>query len=127
MATTNPGPAITSTPEPQLAVGNIQKNGVLTVTLTPVATAAAITAAQTFTAVGLGLVVGDQISTISPPSFAPAGVFPVGATVTAADTLSVNFANVTAGSLTAPAGVYTFEVNRIQPNFSQNAGYMNSF
>ncbi len=127
MATTNPGPAITSSPEPQLAVGNIQKNGVLTVSLTPAATATATTAAQTFSNLGLGLVVGDQISAIAPPSFTPAGVFVVGATVTAADQISVLFANVTAGSLTAPSGLYTIEINRVQPNFTQNAGYLNSF
>lgn len=127
MTTTNPGPAITSSPEPQLCVGNLQKSAVLTVSLTPAATAADITAAQTFSGLGLGLVVGDQISAVSPPSFTPAGVYPVAAIVTAADTISLLFANVTAGSLTAPAGLYTIEVNRVQPNFSQNAGYLNSF
>ena len=127
MATSNPGPAVTTTPEPQLAVGNIQKNGLLTVTLAPAATAAAITAAQTFSALGLGILPGDQISAISPPSYTPAGVFPVSALVTGVDTISILFANVTAGSLTAPTGVYTLEVNRIQPNYVQNSGYMNSF
>lgn len=127
MATSNPGPSITTTPEPQLGVGNIQKSALLSVTLAPAATASAITAAQTFSGLGLGILLGDQISAISPPSFAPAGVYPVSAIVTAADTISMLFANVTAGSLTAPTGVYTLEINRPQPNFVQNSSYLTSF
>lgn len=125
MATSNPGPAVTSNPEPQMGTGNIQKNAILQVSLTPASTATATSAAQVFAGLGLGLLVGDQV-TILPPSNV-AGVFAVSAVVTATDTLSIVFANVTAGALTAAAGMYTLEVNRPQPNFVQNASYMTSF
>ncbi len=128
MSFTNAGPSITSTPEPQGNFGNAYKTAVLTTSITPAAVATVTTAGQSFTlSPGLGLVVGDQISAINPPSYTPAGVFPVGAIVTAADTITITWANVTAGSLTPPAGVYTLEINRIQPGFTQNAGYLNSF
>jgi hypothetical protein len=127
MSTSNPGPAITTTPEPQAPIGNVQKVAVLSVTLAPAATAAAITAAQSFASLGLGLLAGDIVLSITPPAVTPAGVFPVGGIVTAADTVSVLFANATAGSLTAPTGTYVLTVLRPQPYFSQNASYLTSF
>lgn len=127
MASTNPGPSITSGPESQPSFGNVYKTAVLTSSLTPAAVATATTAAQSFTlSPGLGLVAGDQISAITPPSFTPAGVFPIGASVTGNDVISITWANVTAGSLTPPSGVYTIEINRVLPGFTQNAGYLNS-
>lgn len=127
MATTNPGPAITSTPEPQGVIGNIQKNGVLTATITPAALSAAVgTSQQTFSNLGLGLITTDQVSAISPPSYtANYGV--VSAVVSAADAITVTFVNYTAAAVTPPAGAWSVEINRVQPNFSQNAGYLNSF
>ena len=127
MATTNPGAAITTNPQPQAAMGNIYKNAVIAASITPAAVGAATTAVQSFTITALGVVVGDQISAVSPPAATPAGQFVVGAAVTAADTVAITFANVTAGSLTPPAGVYQFEVNRVQSNASFPSGYLNSF
>lgn len=128
MASTNPGPSITSGPESQVSYGNIVKSAVMTSSLTPSAVASATTASQSFTLnPGLGLLVGDQVSTVNPPSYTPAGVYPVGAIVTGADTISITWANVTAGSLTPPAGTYTLEINRQQSSFTQNAGYLNSY
>jgi len=128
MSTSNPGPAITATPQPQASIGNIQKNALIGASITPAAVATVTTAGQSFTIAGLGVIVGDQISAVSPPAITPAGVFVVGASVTAADTVQVVWANVTAGSLTPPAGVYTFEVNRPQPLAAlPTGGYLNSF
>lgn len=127
MTTVNPGPAVTTASQPQAAIGNIQKNALLGATLTPVGVATATTAVQAFVLVGLGVVVGDQISTVSPPAATPAGVFVCSASVTATDTVSITWANVTAGTLTPPAGVYTFEVNRPQSLATFQTEYLNSF
>lgn len=127
MATSNPGPAITTNPQPQAAMGNIYKNAVIGASITPVSVAINTTAAQSFVITALGVLVGDQISCVSPPTSAPLGQFVVGASVTAADTVAITFANITAGALVPPAGVYMFEVNRVQPNASFPTGYLNSF
>lgn len=108
-------------------MGNIVKNFVGPISITPASVASATSAAQSFTSAAPGVVVGDQISAISPPSNTPAGVFPLYATVTAADTISIVFVNVTAGALTPPAGNYTIEVNRVQTLASAPSGYLNSF
>lgn len=128
MATSNPGAAVTTTVQPQAAIGNIIKNLLANASITPAAVGAATTATQSFSIPAFGVIVGDQVSAVSPPSAAPAGVFVVGATVTAADTIQIVWANVTAGSLTPPAGVYTFEINRAQSLASlPTTGYLNSF
>jgi len=127
MTTTNPGPSIAANPQPQAAMGNIYKNALIGASITPASVGAATTAGQSFNIPGLGALVGDQISCVSPPSIAPAGVIPVGATVTASDTVQVVWLNATAGALTPPAGIYTFEINRVQTSTSFPVGYLNSF
>jgi hypothetical protein len=127
MPFTNAGPSTSSNPQPQAGVGNIQKSAILTASITPAAVAAATTAGQSFTLTGLGVVVGDQVAVSGVPAITPAGTFPIGANVTATDTVQIVWANVTAGSLTPPAGTYTFEVNRAQTLSVSPTGYMNSF
>jgi hypothetical protein len=127
MSSTNPGPAVTTGNESQVSIGNIQKSVVLTTSLTPASVASATTAAQSFTvSPSLGLVIGDQVSAINPPSYTPAGVYPVGGIVTAADTISITWANVTAGALTPPAGTYTIEINRIAAGIVPGTAYLNN-
>ena len=98
--------------------GNVQSTFILTVTLTPVATATATTAEQNFTVPGLA--VGDQISDISYIG----GAFPntllsiANARVSANNTLTLAISNSTAGSLTYPSGSYYLEVNRPYPGLS---------
>lgn len=70
--------------------------------LTPSAVSANTSAEQTFSVPGL--VVGD-IVTVNPPSNV-AGLALTHARVSAADTLAITWANVTAGSLTPPSGTY---------------------
>lgn len=96
---------------PQLITyGNVQSTFVLSLTLTPAATAAATTLEQTFTVPGLQL--GDQVSGIT-AQFAYASLVSLDSyRVSAANTLAIAFTNGTAGSLTAPAGVYYVEINR---------------
>lgn len=76
--------------------------------LTPVSVGAATCAEQNFTVPGL--VVGDSVD-ITPPSIT-AGVAPVCARVSAANTLTVTFCNATAGALVPAAGVYRIRVMR---------------
>jgi hypothetical protein len=73
-------------------------------TLTPAATAAVSVVEQTFTIAGVN--VGDTVVVSAPGVTAGVGI--AGARVTAANTVGISFANTTAGSLTAPAGVYRF-------------------
>jgi len=127
MSSSNPGAAVTTASQPQASIGNIQKNAILsTPSITPTSVASATTAQQSFSGLGLGLQVGDQVTACAAPSFL-AGVFIAQATVTAADTLQITFGNVTAGALTPPAGAYVIEVNRPQSLASVPSGYMNSF
>ena len=99
----------------EIAFGNLQSTFLLTVTITPAATGAATTLEQTFTVPGLQ--VGDQISGIQ-PQFAYSSLVSLDTyRVSAANTLAIAFSNGTAGSLTAPAGLYYIEVNRPDPAF----------
>jgi len=96
---------------PQLVTfGNLQSTFLLTISLTPAATAATTTLEQTFTVPGLQ--VGDQISGISPQFAITTLVDIVNARVSAANTLALAFSNATAGSLTYPSGSFYLEVNR---------------
>jgi len=96
---------------PQIVTyGNIQSTFLLTVSITPAATAATTTLEQTFTVPGLQ--VGDQISGVSPQFAITTQVDIVNARVSAANTLALAFSNVTAGSLTYPSGSFYLEVNR---------------
>jgi hypothetical protein len=67
--------------------------------LSPAQIAANTTAEQTFTVVGL--MTSDKVFVNKPT--AQAGIGIVGARVSAADTLAITFANVTAGALTPTA------------------------
>lgn len=71
-------------------------------TLTPVSVAANTTAEQTFTVTGL---VSGQPVEVSKPS-AQKGLAVVGARVSAANTLALNYANVTANAITPPTEQY---------------------
>jgi hypothetical protein len=103
---------------PQIVTfGNIQSSFILTVSITPAATAATTTLEQTFTVPGLQ--VGD-ILTISPQFAISTLVTIENARVSAANTLAIAFNNSTAGSLTYPSGSYAIEVNRPYPGLSMS-------
>ena len=113
---TNPGPASVSTPSPQMPVGNIWKDGVFSVTLSPVSVAANTSAEQTFAATGIGLLTTDVVVVQKPTS--QAGLVLGGTRVSAADTLAINFGNLTAATITPTASeVYKVAVFRVQPNY----------
>jgi hypothetical protein len=71
--------------------------------LTPSSVGANSTSAQTFTVVGL--TTADKVLVNGPAI--TAGVVPVHVRVSAADTLQIVFANLTAGALTPASGTYT--------------------
>jgi hypothetical protein len=98
----------------QIKIGVSPLSTVLTVmgrvsqSLTPASVGAATCAEQNFTVTGLA--VGDFVD-LTPPSIT-AGVAPVCARVSAANTLTVTFCNPTAGALVPAAGVYRIQVTR---------------
>lgn len=116
----NPGPNVSTQPDTvQSPIGNVQKIGVFTIALTPAAVAATTAPTQVFAATGIGLLTTDAIE-VSPPSVT-AGVALATAFVSAVDTITLQFVNPTAGSLTPPAGNYTVTVLRVQPNWIKPA------
>lgn len=84
--------------------GNVQGCDLFTATLTPASVANATTAEQTFTITGLSL--GNWIYVVKPSTQAGLGI--VNCRVSAANTLAIAFANVTATTITPTAAeVYT--------------------
>ena len=114
MATINPGPAITQTFEPVAPMGNVQKWGEFPLSLTPAATTASTTAAQTFSSTGIGLQTTDYVQ-VSFFGAQTAGVFVANAYVSATDTLVIQFGNVTASTPTPASGTYIVTVYRVAP------------
>ena len=118
---TNPGPNSSTTPDTvQMATGNIWKVGVFNITLSPISVANATSAEQTFAATGIGLLTTDLVLVQKPTS--QAGLVLGGSRVSAADTLAINFGNLTSATITPTASeVYTIGVWRVQPNWTAPA------
>ena len=90
-------------------LGNLVKQSVISVTLTPASVAINTTAEQTFTV--NGLLAGDFVSCNKPTAQAGLGI--VGCRVSAANTLAITFSNNTAGAITPTAAqVYLILVTR---------------
>ena len=89
--------------------GNIVKQSVISITLSPALVAINTTAEQTFTVNGLQ--VGDHVVVQKPTAQAGLGI--VGSRVSAANTLAITFSNNTAGTITPTASqVYKILVSR---------------
>lgn len=99
-----------------IAFGNVQATFILSVALTPVATAGLTTAEQSFTI--LGLQVNDQISGVNFLGALTGFVDIVNFRTISNNTLGIAFANTNAGSQTFPAGNFYVEVNRPYPGLS---------
>ena len=84
--------------------------------LTPAAVNSASTAEQTFTITGL--LTSDQVDITNQPA-RTGSVCTAGVRVSAANTVAITYINPTAGSLTPPAGNYTFQVWRLSTNPSK--------
>jgi hypothetical protein len=90
-------------------LGNIVKEAVISVTLSPALIVLNTTAEQTFTVNGLKT--GDWVCVNKPTAQAGLGI--VGCRVSAANTLAITFSNNTASSITPTAAqVYTVLVAR---------------
>ena len=97
-----------------IARGNILYDSMLQVTITPVSVAASTAAEQTFTILGLQLNVFLDVNCNIAQT---AGITIGNVRVSALNTMSVEFANSTAGALVPAAGVYNINVTRaeVQP------------
>lgn len=89
--------------------GNINYDQVLSLTLTPVAVATITAVEQDFTVPGLA--VGDHVD-LQCNVAQTVGVGITNCRVKSANTLTVQFTNPTAGSVTPAAGNYLLNVNR---------------
>jgi len=89
--------------------GNALVIAVIDATITPSGVATVTAPAQTFTVPGV--LPGDVIASVTPPA-QQAGVTIGSAFVSAADTVSIQFVNTTAGSVTPSAGLHKFTVIR---------------
>lgn len=89
-------------------ISTVGETCLFTANITPIAVLTATAPEQEFTVTGVK--VGDAIS-VTPPGNT-AGLVLGAARVSAANTVRVVWANVTAGSLTPPAGYYLFAVTR---------------
>lgn len=117
----NPGPNSASLPDTvQMPTGNIWKVGVFNITLSPASCGAATATVQTFAATGIGLLTTDAVAVnCTAPN---TGVSVGNVTVSAADTLSIQFINPTAGAVVPTAStVYRVTVFRVQPNWTAPA------
>jgi hypothetical protein len=93
--------------------GNVLSRSVIAPSLTPAEVLAAITAVQNFTVKGLQT---TDLVRVHYSGAQTAGVFVCSSRVSAADTLAVTFANVTAGALTPAAGAYNVQIDSPEDN-----------
>lgn len=99
-----PGPA-------SIALGNVSLNMILSVTLSPTSVANATSAEQTFTVAGLQV---EDFVAVNKPS-TQAGLVIGNVRVSAANTLAIEFGNLTAATITPTAAeVYTVHVVRYE-------------
>ena len=90
-------------------LGNLPKQAVISVTLSPAAVSANTSAEQTFTV--NGLLAGDHVAVNKPSAHAGLGI--VGCRVSADNTLAITFGNFTGGSITPTASeVYRVLLSR---------------
>jgi len=97
-------------PSSTIARGNALSTFYIAPSLTPAAVATITTAAQTFTIPGLQTT--DIVSVIGFNGTQTAGIIIAEADCLAANVLTIQFGNVTAGSVTPAAGVYTIQIVR---------------
>jgi hypothetical protein len=103
-------------PGTMIARGNILYHYLIGPSLTPVAVAGSTAAEQSFTVSGLA--VGDYVNGNLSSGVQTAGLGIVNMRVPSANTLTIQFSNSTAGSLTPVAGTYT--INICRPESVQN-------
>ena len=92
--------------------GNSHETFYIQPSLTPSAVSAATTAAQTFTVAGLQTT--DIIQVVGFNGTQTTGIIIAEADCLTSNVLTIQFGNVTAGSVTPAAGVYTIQVVRLE-------------
>ena len=130
----NPGPATATSVNTQLPRALAQFVQTIAVSITPVATATITVAEQSFGLNGAsfataatGILPGDVILAISPPStVAGVGISQFRVDTSVVDKFYVSFVNPTAGSLTMPSGVYLITVARYVQSVSTTPGTLSS-
>lgn len=101
-----------------IARGNILYVGMVQATLTPVSVAGATAAEQNFTIPGLQL---NDFLDVNCNSAQTAGIGIGNARVSAANTMTLEFSNSTAGALTPVSGTYNINVSRAEGPMPSNA------
>ena len=99
--------------------GNSHETFYIQPSLTPTSVSANTTAAQNFTVAGLQ--VGDLVNCWGYNGSQTTGIVAVEADVTTANVLTIQFGNLTSGSVTPAAGAYTIEVVRLEGPAPTNA------
>lgn len=103
-----------------ISLGNIKGSWVLSPVLTPAAIGATTNSEQTFTIAGLNL--GDFVD-VSKPSTQP-GISIGNARVSSANTLAIEFSNISGGTLT-PTAAETYQVVVTRPeNLASNVSIL---
>lgn len=134
VGSTNPGPAIESTVNTQSPRGFFQFIQTIGVSLTPLQVATITTAEQSFGLNGAsqataatGILAGDVILGISPPSMTT-GVVPTVARVDTAvnDKFYIEFVNPTAAGVTPPSGIYLLTVGRLIQSVTTTPGTLST-
>ena len=99
-------------PSSTIARGNSLSTFYIAPSLTPTSVLTAITAVQTFTVPGL--LTTDIVNVIGFNGSQTAGIIIAEADCLANNVLTIQFGNVTGGTLTPAAGVYTIQVVRAE-------------
>ena len=127
-------PNSVSTVNTQTPRGLVQFIQTIAVSITPVATATITVAEQSFGLNGVsfvtaatGILAGDVILAISPPStVAGVGISQWRVDTAVNDKFYISFVNPTAGSLTMPSGIYLITVARYVQSVTTTPGTLSS-
>ena len=92
--------------------GNSHETFYIQPSLTPVAVATVVSPAQTFALPGLQTT--DIVKVIGTASAQTSGIVVAQAYCAAVNVLTIQFGNITAGTLTPAAGAYTLEITRLE-------------
>ncbi len=130
----NPGPASQVTVNTESPRGFFQFVQTIGVTMTPASVATITVAEQSFGANGVtfvtattGILAGDVILSVVPPSTtAGVGISQFRVDTATNDKFYVSFVNPTAGALTPPSGVYLITVGRYIQSVSTTPGTLTS-
>jgi hypothetical protein len=134
MPSVNPGPATTVNPNLQSPISFERFIETISVAITPVAVATITVAEQSFGANGAsfvtaatGILAGDVILAISPPStVAGVGISQWRVDTAVNDKFYISFVNPTAGSLTPPSGQWLITVARFSTSNAPTPGTLAS-